>query len=137
MASCCSDTSRPRCRGGDISAMYSGESIEATPMPIPAMMRKRINLAIPWDDPQPIADLVKRVAASSNTFRPPKRSQTAPANIAPSTQPTRVELAAQPDHGRSQGEFGLHKTDSPGKDRGIKTEQPSTQRRHQADHGQI
>ncbi len=72
-----------------------------------------------------------------NTFRRPKRSRTAPANIAPSTQPTRVELAAQTDHGRSQGEFGLHKTDSPGRDRGIKTEQPSAQRRHQADHGQI
>ena len=40
MLNCCTATSRPRSRAGEISAMYIGETTEAPPIPSPPTKRK-------------------------------------------------------------------------------------------------
>ena len=86
----------PRISVGLTSAIYIGESAEATPMPTPPMKRAILNNVKSLNKPVPMAETVKSTAANiSNGFRP-HLSAAEPATIAPARQPTRAVDMATP-----------------------------------------
>jgi len=76
--------------------MYMGLAMEAMPTPIPPMILKitkklrSIGMEVPMDE------TMKRVAAIKRLVLLPKRSQSMPAQEAPSTHPSKTQLAAHP-----------------------------------------
>ena len=60
------DTKRPRSRAGVTSAMYTGDTFEAMPMPSPPTMRATTNQPKRSATPVPTAETVKSSAASNN-----------------------------------------------------------------------
>ena len=91
------ETMRPRIRAGEISAMYIGEAIDATPTPTPPRMRKsdedaeRIRQA-----PCPRRRARNRIPESIWVFFRPAKSLATPAIDTPITQPSKALEAAQP-----------------------------------------
>ena len=64
-------TSRPRRRGGEISAMYIGVTIDAPPIASPAIKRKSTNSGQFRAKPQPSDDTTKQAAKANSTFLRP------------------------------------------------------------------
>jgi hypothetical protein len=90
------DTNRPRAWAGEISAMYMGERLEANPMPTPPSNRNTLNHAKLHARPVPTAESVNRNPDRISRRRRPNRSLNAPDTTAPTKQPTRALLVAQP-----------------------------------------
>ena len=90
------ETMRPRMRAGLISAMYIGLVMDAAPTATPQRMRNDTNSTRLRGIAVPMADTKNNTAASSSTFFRPSQSLSTPAPAAPSTQPSNVQLAAQP-----------------------------------------
>ena len=62
------ETKRPRTRAGEISAMYIGEAIDATPTPIPPMMRKTTKRSNVSATAVPRAETKNRMPESTRVF---------------------------------------------------------------------
>ena len=91
------DTSLPRISVGAISAMYMGETFEASPIPIPPTMRATINGVKLCESAVKMADIVNSTAAPMRIFLRPRRSVIAPESRAPARQPASAELIAHPE----------------------------------------
>ena len=89
-------TRRPRMLAGDTSAMYMGESADATPMPMPPMKRATLNSVKSSNKPVITALTVNITAAEMSRGFRPYLSAKAPATIAPMRQPTKAVLMATP-----------------------------------------
>ena len=79
-----------------ISAMYIGVVVEATPMPSPPRMRKRMNVTMSAGSAVPRAETRNSIAARNIAGRRPNRSDTGPAMSTPAAQPARTQPEAQP-----------------------------------------
>ncbi len=113
IASCCSEPSRPRMRGGEVSAMYAGAMTDATPTPMPPTTRNRPNIQIlarqtgaeGADQEQhrgdlhhrEAADLVRQPAGDHRAER--RRPSSAAATAMPSVQLTDPEMVLDRRHG--------------------------------------
>ena len=86
-------TSRPRMRGGEISAIYNGESVEASPMARPPTRRAITNCVRSRGSAAAIDEAVNNAAAASSTRFLPKRSLVNAAKLAPRTHPSSRLLA--------------------------------------------
>src|SRR5689334_3068384 len=91
------ETMRPRMAAGLTSAMYTGESIEAAPTPMPAMIRQTIKAECVDDHPMKMEEIIKMPAAIMSGSLRPKRSAKGPVNKVPMMQPTYNELPVQPN----------------------------------------
>ena len=90
------ETMRPRIRAGEISAMYIGEAIEATPTPTPPRMRKTTKRPNESASAVPTAETRNRMPERTWVFFRPAKSLTNPATDTPITQPSKALEAAQP-----------------------------------------
>ncbi len=80
-------TRRPRKRAGANSAIYIGDTVEASPTPIPPTNRQTLKSIMPRASALPMADAMNRAADNSNALLRPKRSASqTPAN-GPNGQP--------------------------------------------------
>ena len=89
-------TRRPRIPAGDISAIYIGESIEATPTASPPINRAKINSKNVLGRAERIADMAKNRAAAIRIFFLPNLSLNIPAILAPMIHPIKRLLTANP-----------------------------------------
>src|SRR5688572_20767984 len=90
------DIKRPRMAAGAISEIYIGASMEAMPMPMPPIKRNTINQESSMGSIIPNEDTAKAIPDIINTFLRPNLSLSAPANMAPTMQPTSAQEATQP-----------------------------------------
>ena len=90
------DTRRPRISAGATSAMYIGERLEASPMATPPSIRQRTKMAKLGARALPSEVTAKRIAHRLSKRLRPNRSLSAPASSAPTRQPNRAQLLAQP-----------------------------------------
>ncbi len=87
---------RPRNEGGETSATYMGERMDAPPTASPPMKRASTKVVKLGATLVPI-EMTKNSAATHNRiFCRPYRFVSRPATVAPITQPKRSELKAQP-----------------------------------------
>ena len=89
-------TIRPRISAGLTSAMYMGESAEATPMPTPPTKRAMLNNMKSLNSPVATADTVNSTAATISRGLRPYLSAAAPATMAPNKHPIRAVVMATP-----------------------------------------
>jgi hypothetical protein len=92
MASWLKETTEPLIWGGAVSEMYSGPTMEAMPIPIPATKRKPMSHHTPGDSPMPIAPIRNTAAVTRMIRRLPRGSASLPPTAAPSTAPTSTPL---------------------------------------------
>ncbi len=90
------ETSRPRIRGGEISAIYMGQRIEAHPTATPPRIRAKANCPRLEGIADPTAEREKKRAAASKALLLPKRSLTGAAKGAPRMHPTSALATAHP-----------------------------------------
>ena len=137
MASWYTAISPPRRFAGEISAMYSGESIEAMPMPVPPTNRAttRCHGAVGIADP--MAQSVNSTADRSSTFLRPKRSLNVPAIAEPIKHPISAELTIHPVINFDSWNWSLQLIDGPGDHGRVEAEQQAAERRHTAGQGQV
>jgi hypothetical protein len=84
-------------RGGDVSAIYAGAMTDATPTPMPPIIRKTTISHTLFARPAPIALMKNNSAAIFITWSRPIRSASRPAVSAPNTQPSSAEATAKPN----------------------------------------
>ena len=96
MASWFNATSRPRILAGDISAIYIGDTTDATPTPIPPMNLAITNSVKDRGRAERMAETIKRTAHRIRTFFLPVQSAIGPAINAPITQAIIRLLTANP-----------------------------------------
>jgi hypothetical protein len=150
MDSWLNDTRRPRIRLGAISAMYSGDNMEAMPTPTPHRMRYRMKgVSAAWahaaDGTQAefgISGARRRNQEQAPaTSMPPLRPMafdTQPATMAPMMQPNSALETVQPDKllravsERCCGSMKFASIDvtAPGYDSGVVAEQQAAQSRY-------
>src|SRR5690606_36264891 len=90
------ETNRPRYFAGAISAIYMGARVEARPIPKPPTSLYTINAVSPSAKPVPKAERINRTADNIREFLRPHVSASVTESTAPSTQPTKALLMAQP-----------------------------------------
>lgn len=90
------ETRRPRISAGAISAIYIGASIDATPIPIPPIKRKKTNHVKSSGTIIPADETANKIPDSTKTFLRPILSLNAPAKVAPITQPMSAHEAIHP-----------------------------------------
>jgi len=73
-----------------------GEMADANPIPKPPNKRKATNKEKSLTDPVPMADMVNNTEANNNKPLLPYRSANKPEETAPTRQPIRALLMAQP-----------------------------------------
>ncbi len=101
MLNCCTATSRPRYRAGEISAMYSGETTEAPPIPRPPRKRKKQKQYQLQGIAQPMAEMKYSTATTISAGRRPKRSAGRPAATDPTMVPIRAAATVKPSQNSS------------------------------------
>jgi hypothetical protein len=90
------DTRRPRHGAGLISAMYTGDTLDAIPMATPPVIRQTTNAVNVEAHPVRTEENANSTAEAINSFLRPNRSAPAPANSDPSKHPSNAQLLAQP-----------------------------------------
>ena len=90
------ETILPRISAGLTSAIYIGDSAEATPMPTPPMKRDKLKRVKSLNSPVATAETVNKTAAVISNGLRPNLSAAAPATIAPTRQPMRAVVMATP-----------------------------------------
>ena len=96
MVSWLMETSLPRIAAGATSAMYMGERFEARPMATPPSMRHAMKTEKLSAKALPSEVTAKMRAERMSSRLRPNRSLPAPASSAPTRQPMRAQLLAQP-----------------------------------------
>jgi hypothetical protein len=81
------DTREPLFEAGDISDIYSGDSMEAAPTPTPPIIRARTKKVKFDANKHPIAEMANKKAVITSAFFRPILSATYPAVKAPRIQP--------------------------------------------------
>ena len=89
-------TNRPRTRGGEISAIYIGVTIDAPPIAIPAIKRESKNSGQFRASPQPSDDTKKHAAKAKSTFLRPNRSDALPITRTPAIVPMMAIATVKP-----------------------------------------
>ena len=89
-------TSRPRNRGGDISAMYMGVTIDTPPIANPPRKRAARNSPQLRAKPQPNAEAKKQTASTNNAFFRPKTSDGFPIAKEPMMVPIMAVATVNP-----------------------------------------
>ncbi len=89
-------TSLPLIWAGDISAIYTGDTFEAMPMPIPPIILKIINEVNELKAPVPRDVMMKRKAENRRGSFLPYLSVIFPDTAAPIMQPNSALLIAKP-----------------------------------------
>ena len=90
------ETSLPRDWAGAISEMYIGARLEARPIATPPSIRHSMKALKDWARALPMEVTAKRSAERMRSRFLPKRSLRPPAATAPTRQPIRAQLFAQP-----------------------------------------
>jgi hypothetical protein len=85
------ETNLPRHLAGEISAMYIGDRLEASPMPTPPRMRKRVCQEKVQAIAVPMAEAENRGPEQISSLLRPSRSLRTPDRIAPSRQPNHYD----------------------------------------------
>ncbi|GMA51407.1 hypothetical protein GCM10025857_27640 [Alicyclobacillus contaminans] len=80
-------TKRPRMRAGEISEMYIGETMEATPIPSPPINLDSTNIATEFAAAQPRLEMTNSTPANRRTGFLPARSLRNPATSTPIMAP--------------------------------------------------
>lgn len=96
MVSSLRQTRRPRMPAGEISAMYIGLRLDASPMARPPQIRQATNCSKVPAIPVPMLEIVKTSADARSAGLRPNLSLRTPESIAPARQPTSAQLIAQP-----------------------------------------
>ena len=96
MASWYSDTRVPRFSATATSEMYTGETMDTTPMPKPPIMRKTTSWVKSAETAQPMAEMLNISAAMSIVFLRPMPSLSIPAQRTPMMEPMRAQPTYQP-----------------------------------------
>src|SRR5450432_2053454 len=91
-----SETRRPRHSAGLISAIYMGETLEASPMAEPPTILQKTNPVKVCAQPVKTEETANRKADRIRVFLRPKRSVKRPEASEPTRQPSRAQLLAQP-----------------------------------------
>ena len=106
-------TSRPRSRGGEISAMYIGDVIAANPTPMPPTARQMLNSRMVRGRAVPMAEAMKQAAAIQSVARRPTRSASHMPTTGPAIEPRIALLIASPSPAASRSNCSLRKIRAP------------------------
>src|ERR1039458_6149460 len=87
---------RPRSEGGETSATYMGDRMEAPPTASPPMKRARTKVVKSGAAPVEMEVAANSTATHNRMLRRPYRFVSRPATVEPITQPNRSELKAHP-----------------------------------------
>ena len=87
---------RPRSEGGETSATYMGERMDAPPTASPPMKRASTKVVKLGATPVAMEVAENSTATHNRMLRRPYRLVSRPATVEPITQPNRSELKAQP-----------------------------------------
>src|ERR1017187_10028178 len=100
-------------RGGDISAMYMGETTEARPTPTPPMIRKALNSIMFEGNDEPIAPTPYIKAVQTRVFFLPILSASAAPKKGPQMHPIVALLTANPTSSGVRWNWLLRKITAP------------------------
>jgi hypothetical protein len=108
-----SDTILPLVSGGDNSAIYIGDNIDAIPTPTPARQRKAMKEFLPSARAIAIEEMKNMSAANKSPGLRPYRSEMLPAIRQPKMHPIASDAVAKPSQYSSSPKLSFKKGNAP------------------------